>query len=40
MLQTDLFKFLGVPLDETINWKSHLLEVSRKLARSVGIFYK
>ena len=30
-------KFLGVPLDETLSWKFHL---SRKLSRSVGIFYK
>ena len=33
-------KFLGVLLDETLSWRSHLVELSRKLARSVGIFYK
>ena len=33
-------KFLGVLLDETLSWRSHLIELSRKLARSVGIFYK
>ena len=33
-------KFLGVLLDETLSWKPHLLELSRKLARSIGIFYK
>ena len=37
---TDHVKFLGVLLDETLGWKPHLLELSRKLARSVGIFYK
>ena len=33
-------KFLGVLLDETLSWMPHLIELSRKLARSVGIFYK
>ena len=33
-------KVLGVLLDETLSWRSHLVELSRKLARSVGIFYK
>ena len=33
-------KFLGVLLDETLSWRSHLIELSKKLARSVDIFYK
>ena len=33
-------KFLGVLLDEALSWMSHLAELSRKLARSIGIFYK
>ena len=33
-------KFLGVLLDETLSWRSHFIESSRKLAKSVGIFYK
>ena len=33
-------KFLSVLLDETLSWRSHLVELSRKLARSVSIFYK
>ena len=33
-------KFFGVLLDETLGWRSHLIELSRKPARSVGIFYK
>ena len=40
IFQTDHVKFLGVLLDETLSWKPHLLELSRKLARSIGIFYK
>ena len=33
-------KFLSVLIDETLSWRSHCVELSRKLARSVGIFYK
>ena len=33
-------KFLGVLLDETLSWKFHLIELSRKLSRDAGIFYK
>ena len=40
IFRTDHVKFLGILLDETLGWKPHLLELSRKLARSVGIFYK
>ena len=38
--RSDSVKFLGVLLDETPSWRSHLAELSRKLARSAGIFYK
>ena len=38
--RSDNEKFLGVLLDETVSWRSHLVELSGKLARSVGIFYK
>ena len=33
-------KFLGILLDKTLSWRSHLIELSRKLARLAGIFYK
>ena len=33
-------KFLGVLLDETLSWKYHLIELSRKLSRTVGVMYK
>ena len=33
-------KLLGVLLDETLSWKFNLIERSRKLSRSVGIFNK
>ena len=33
-------KFFGVLLDEALCWKFHLIELSRRLSRSVGIFNK
>ena len=33
-------KFLGVLLDETLSWRSYLVELSRKLVSLAGIFYK
>ena len=38
--RSDSVKFLGVLLDETLSWRTHLVELSRKLDRSAGIFYK
>ena len=38
--RSDSVKFLGVLLDETVSWRSLLVELSRKLARAVDIFYK
>ena len=36
--RTNHVKFLSVLLDETLSWKFHPIELSRKLSRSVGIF--
>ena len=33
-------KFLGVRLDENIRWKHHLNQLSKKLARICGMFFK
>ena len=33
-------KFLGVLLDENLCWKYHINELSKKLSRTIGIFYK
>ena len=33
-------KFLGILLDENLIWKFHINELSKKLSRTVGIFYK
>ena len=32
--------FLGVILDEHLSWKPHILSVSRKMSKSIGIIYK
>ena len=32
--------FLGVLLDSTLSWKFHISELSKKLARTAGLFYK
>ena len=33
-------KYLGVLVDSTLSWKPHVTELSEKLAKSVGIFFK
>ena len=38
--QTSSVKFLGVLLDENLSWKYHLTELSKKLARTCGMFFK
>ena len=32
--------FLGVLLDSTLSWKTHIAELSKKLSRVIGLFYK
>ena len=38
--QTKYVKFLGLLVDEHLSWKVHLSELSKKLARTCGIFFK
>ena len=33
-------RFLGVLLDFNLSWKTHSNELSKKLSRTVGLFYK
>ena len=33
-------KFLGLLVDENLSWKFHLSELSKKLARTYGMFFK
>ena len=32
--------FLGVILDECLTWKPHILNLTRKISKSLGIIYK
>ena len=38
--QAKYVKFLGLLLDESLSWKYHLSELSKKLARTSGIIFK
>ena len=38
--RADETKFLGVYIDENLNWKSHIGHVCNKIAKSVGIIFK
>ena len=38
--QAKYVKFLGLLLDKNLNWKYHLSELSKKLSRTCGIFFK
>ena len=33
-------KFLGVMIDEALNWKSHILYIKSKLSKNIAILYK
>ena len=38
--QENCVKFLGLLLDSNLNWKPHITKLSKKLSRTVGLFYK
>ena len=38
--QESYVKFLGILLDSNLSWKFHFTELSKKLARTAGLFYK
>ena len=38
--KTCYVKFLGVLVDQNLSWKYHLTELSKKLARTCGLFFK
>lgn len=33
-------KFLGVEIDETLEWKTHINSVASKVAKSASVMYK
>ena len=38
--QVNCIKYLGIFIDSTLSWKPHVTELSKKLARNCGIFFK
>ena len=38
--QVNCIKYLGIFIDSTLSWKTHVTELSKKLARNCGIFFK
>ena len=40
LTRVDYIKYLGVLVDSTLSWKPHITALSKKLARTTGIFFK
>ena len=40
ILQKDHIKYLGIMIDNHLNWKKHIFNMSKKISRSIGIMYK
>ena len=40
IMQKNHIKYLGVIVDSHLSWKPHILNVSKKIGRSIGIMYK
>ena len=40
LFESSKLKYLGVILDNKLNWKAHIAELSKKLSRAVGLLYK
>ena len=38
--QVDYVKYLGILINATLTWKHHITELSKKLTRTTGIFFK
>src|SRR6218665_586202 len=38
--QVDSVKFLGVMVDEHLNWKTHINNIEKKIAKNIGILSK
>ena len=33
-------KYLGVLIDSQLNWKHHIVNISKKISRGVGVMYR
>ena len=40
LYESTKIKYLGLILDNKLNWKAHIAELSKKLSRAVGMLYK
>ena len=40
LYESSKIKYLGLLLDNKLNWKSHITELSKKLSRAIGLLYK
>ena len=38
--KVSIFNFLGVTLNEKLNWNSHINKISCKISRGIGMMYK
>ena len=38
--EKESIKYLGVLIDSTLSWKHHILNISKKISRAIGIMYK
>ena len=36
----DHIKYLGVIVDSALSWKDHILNLTKKLSRAIGVMYK
>ena len=39
-MEKDNIKYLGVIIDSQLNWKKHILTLSKKISRCIGIMCK
>ena len=38
--QTNSIKFLGIIVDNKLNWHAHIIYIKKKVTRAIGIVYK
>ena len=40
LFESSKIKYLGLILDNKLDWKAHIAELSKKLSRAIGLLYK